>query len=567
MELIKKNWSIFAVVFLSIFSILPLFQSGFFPIHDNEQVARLFDLEQALIAGHIPPRIVPNLGFGYGYPFFNFYPPLVYYISEIFRLFGFSYIVSVKLMIGLGFILSACFMYLLSKEFFGKDGGVLSSVAYTYVPYRAVDVYVRGAFPEFWAFVFLPLIFWSLFKLSLKYNIKYFAVSVLSMAFLILSHNLITFMASFFIFSWFVFLLIMSKAKKRYVVNVLSSIFISFAITSYFWLPSYFEKQYTMVNLLTSELANYKIHFVCVKQLFNSTWGYGASLPFCSDGLSFEIGKVHLVLVLISSIVLFMSFLRKKTNFFIGIFFIFFVLSIFMTNVRSEFIWDLIQPMWYIQFPWRFLLFSAFFSSLLAGAVVFFPSPKKYILLVIVIVLLIFTNFSYFKPERQLTEVSDINYINKDIIRWDISKLAAEYVPLGIATRKSDIDTTIIDIDKNEIAKDSYTIIDGKIKIDVLDNRPQYKKFLVQANTAGTLRINTYSFPGWKVSVNGNELMYSDDNKLKLITVSIPSGKYILEAKFIDTPIRMVGNYLSLVGIIGFSVFIITERNKKNEQS
>ena len=47
-----------------------LFHSGFYPMHDDEQIARLFDLNQALMAGNIPPRIAPNLGFGYGYPFF-----------------------------------------------------------------------------------------------------------------------------------------------------------------------------------------------------------------------------------------------------------------------------------------------------------------------------------------------------------------------------------------------------------------------------------------------------------------------------------------------------------------
>ena len=47
-------------------------------MHDDEQIARLYDLNQALSEGQFPPRISPNLGFGYGYPFFNFYPSFAY---------------------------------------------------------------------------------------------------------------------------------------------------------------------------------------------------------------------------------------------------------------------------------------------------------------------------------------------------------------------------------------------------------------------------------------------------------------------------------------------------------
>ncbi len=65
----------------------------------------------------------------------------------------------IPLLIGIGIILSAIFMYLLAKEIFGEIGGIISSVAYIFAPYHSVDIYVRGAFPEFWSFVFLPLIF------------------------------------------------------------------------------------------------------------------------------------------------------------------------------------------------------------------------------------------------------------------------------------------------------------------------------------------------------------------------------------------------------------------------
>src|SRR5260221_3208180 len=160
MNLLKRYIDTVLIVILLIFAMLPLFHSGFFPMHDDEQIGRLYDLNKDIVHGEFPPRMTQDLGFGFDYPLFNFYPSFVYYIGEIFHLAGFSYITSTKLMIGLGFILAAYFMYLFSKEYIGRIGGVVAAIAYSYAPYHSVDVYVRGALPEFWSFVFIPAVFW-----------------------------------------------------------------------------------------------------------------------------------------------------------------------------------------------------------------------------------------------------------------------------------------------------------------------------------------------------------------------------------------------------------------------
>src|SRR5687768_13108845 len=64
---------ILLVLLLSLLSILPLFSQGFFPIHDDTQVARVSEMSNALKDGMLPVRWSENLGYGYGYPIFNFY--------------------------------------------------------------------------------------------------------------------------------------------------------------------------------------------------------------------------------------------------------------------------------------------------------------------------------------------------------------------------------------------------------------------------------------------------------------------------------------------------------------
>ncbi len=153
LNFLKNNSYLFISIALIIFAVLPLFHPGFFTIHDNEQIGRLYELDQALKSGQFPVRIVQDLGFGFGYLLFNFYPPAVYYLGELFHLLQFSFIDSIKIVMGIGFIFSAVFMYLLVKELFGKTGALVASVFYTYAPYHSVDLYVRGALSEFFSFV------------------------------------------------------------------------------------------------------------------------------------------------------------------------------------------------------------------------------------------------------------------------------------------------------------------------------------------------------------------------------------------------------------------------------
>ena len=176
MNFVKKYWGVFFILFLSIFSVVPFFNSGFFPMHDDAQVARVFEMGKALKDGIFPVRWVSGLGYGYGYPIFNFYAPLSYYFGGFINTSGFDALVSTKIMMVFGIIMAGAFMYLLAREFWGEIGGIISALFYIYAPYHAVDIYVRGDVSEFYAYAFIPLMFLGFYKvfvsISQKSNIK-----------------------------------------------------------------------------------------------------------------------------------------------------------------------------------------------------------------------------------------------------------------------------------------------------------------------------------------------------------------------------------------------------------
>ncbi|MCL4382913.1 MAG: 6-pyruvoyl-tetrahydropterin synthase-related protein [Patescibacteria group bacterium] len=563
----KKLLPFFLLLFLSFWAVFPLFHSGFFPMHDDEQIARLFELNQTLSAGQFPPRWIDGLGFGFGYPFFNFYPPFVYYFGEIFHLLGISLIDSTKIVMGLGFLLSGLFSYLLAKEFFGKSGGLVTAVFYLYAPYHSLDLYVRGALAEFYAFVFLPAVLWSTFKLIKERNRNWLVINSCFLSLLLLSHNLIALIFLPFYFAFAGFLVLPKKDKKKIILSFLCSFMLFLGLSAYFWLPALLERQYTLVDqILTGELASYKLHFVYLRQFISSPWGYGGSIYGLNDGISFEVGKLHLLLSFLGGVFGLYLFLKKRKEWQVFMFYVLcFMFSLFMASFYSQFIWDKLQPLWYVQFPWRFLVFTALFSSLLAGGLASYVSKirqpfTKWLMLAFLIAFVVLLNRDYFRPARYL-EVTDKDYTTKEELNWRVSKMSFEYVPKGIATVLSDIQTTQVDIKREEIPINSF-VSDGRLQVKEKQILPHEKKYEVFGE-GGKLTVNTYNFPGWEVKIDGQKTKIDDNNKFKLITVAVPKGSHLVEVVFNDTPLRTLGNFASVISFFSLIMLLFLPKHEK----
>ncbi|HSW87681.1 MAG TPA: 6-pyruvoyl-tetrahydropterin synthase-related protein [Candidatus Saccharimonadales bacterium] len=560
---------IFAACF---FAIRALLVPGFFTMHDDEQIARLYDLNNSLLAGQMPPRWVSHLGFGYGYPLFNFYPPFVYYAGELFYLLGFSLINATKIVMVLGFLLSALFMYLWVKNRYGAFAGIVSAVLYTYGPYHGVDLYVRGAFAEFFSFVWIPAIFWSLDLAVKKRSYGWGMLSGIFLAFLVLTHNLT---ALAFIPFYIAYLSLISFENKQYIKQLIPIVIISgitaLGFSAYFWLPALLEKKYTLVdNILTKELASYKIHFLYPQQLWSSPWGYGGSIVGPDDGLSLQVGKVHILVAIFSLVGILILLIRRKKIMVPFVIFCLFLFSVCMTVTYSQPIWDALPPLWYIQFPWRFLVFSVAFASFLGGFFIAFlqkylPRNIVYGIGIILSCIAIVLIAKYFHPQKYLP-VTDSFYTTNHDIEWRVSDMSFEYAPKGIKTILVN-GTTHLPVFKNTIPQKTYEVLAKDMQVSIITNKPQDKEFTVKAQDDGLLVINTFSFPGWETFVDGKRVSYSDNNRLKLIVLSIPKGNHTVKVLFRDTFVRTVGNILSGITLIALFLYFLlsSQRFFKNK--
>src|SRR5258706_6555550 len=188
----KKLFGFVIVLVLSCFIIRPLLTSGYFPMHDDTQVARVVVMGRALRQGQFPVRWVSDLGYGYGYPIFNFYGPLPYYIGGFFYALGLSGLVATKVMMALGLVGAGITMFFVLAEILGVSGGVLGSVLYMFAPYHAVQAYVRGSVGEYYTLIFIPLIFWGFWKICTeKHTTLGILLGSIGIGGLIISHTIL----------------------------------------------------------------------------------------------------------------------------------------------------------------------------------------------------------------------------------------------------------------------------------------------------------------------------------------------------------------------------------------
>ena len=550
-KVLKENWTIILYLSLSIFSILPFFHPGFFPIHDDTQVVRVYEMAQALRDGQFPVRWVGDLGYGFGYPLFNFYAPLPYYVGALPSLFGLDILLATKLMFIVGILISGLFMYLLAQEFFGKSGGILAALFYVYAPYYALDIYVRGAVGEFWAMAFLPLMalgFYKVFTISNTTAVsskawKWIVVGAVGYAGVILSHNLTAMMTVPFLIVGLVAYSFWSFRKKKPYPKpyTLYPIFLALGLSAFYWLPSIWEMRFTDVSSQIGGGADFRDHFVCLSQFWNSPWGFGGSAPGCLfDGMSFQIGKLQIILTFVVFLLSLFGWRRERSRSLLILLAIhYLLLAIFMATGYSRPIWEAIAPMAYIQYPWRFLVFATFFISLSAASIVIFFQNRilRLIVISLLLAMLLPYRIKYFQPQQYLNLQTD-DYINEENIKWKTSKISDEFLPKNFPKPKN----------PDEVVKEKIIPLDESVQISNLRIKSSRYNFDFSSQKDTLVLAQVAYFPGWKVFIDGKEnpIMVEDGK----IAFALPSGQHRAEVIFKNTFIRNFGNALSLISFI-----------------
>lgn len=535
----KKTWLfVLLIILLSIPTFSQMLRMGIFSMQDFH-FFRLVEFDKCIRDLQIPCRWAQDSGAGFGEPLFNFYGQLVYAFGEIVHLMGVAKIDSLKILFAFSLLGSGISMFFLSRKIWKSHwSGILSTVIYLYAPYRAVDVWVRGALPEAMSFVFFPLIILFIENYLENRKRRDLLLFSFSFAFLILNHNLSVILFAPFLVVWIIFRFLQIRKVRPFLWLGIAGIF-SLVISAFYILPVIFESKFIDINSTTLTYYDWRANFVTIYQLFISRfWGYGASVWGANDGLSLSVGQVQYLAPIITGVIIVLKkkITRENLTFFvlvlIGMF------ALFLTHNKSTFIWNTLSFMKYIQFPWRFLSTSIFALALASGLLLKqFNKKLNLIIGILVIVFAIFINFQFFRPD----------------IWYKVNDFDLEHGPKWTEATFSSLS--------------DYWPIYGKLPEKQAFTENSDLKLISKKSNSQTFEIKSFDkeiefpvayFPGWEISYN-KQIFSAISSKNGLISAKLPkSNTNIVTLEFKNTQIRSLANLITVVGILIFvTLFII----------
>lgn len=553
----KKISFLFILTFIIVgfFSIKNLLGEGYFPMHDDTQPTRVFLMKEAISDGQFPVRWVEHLGYGYGYPIFNFYAPLPYYLGALFMFLGFDSIDAVKILFIVATTGSFLTMYIFLKKFTNQFGAICAAVIYTLFPYHAVNTYVRGALSEQFGYLFIPLVLLSYLKVA-EHNLKkksiFWPILLgVSSALVVLSHNLSVIIISISLLPILVVNIIRSRKRKKFISHILIAIAVCFGLTAFYVLPVIVESRFTNVSSQVGGGADFRDHFVCVGQLWNSSWGFGGSTPDCQDGISFKLGKTNILFFIQALLIGIYSVFKTKRagvdSFYTGA--VLSLVGLFFILSFSSFLWVIIPALEYVQYPWRFLTVVSLGISIVIGFAVSEVSglvKKPYLqygIVFIVVLLTLLNNSKLFYPQKNV--LKDLpRYTDVSSIRYDISKISDEYMPENFNKPKSFTEL-----------QNSYISGSSGLTISKIESSSKAIQAEIMSYTDQKVLINIAPYPSWDIYVDGKRAEYK--NTSNGIEIPIAKGEHAIVARFTQTPPQFVGNLITIITIFTLGAVIM----------
>jgi hypothetical protein len=554
-------------------------------------LARTLDMANSLRHGIFPVRWMAHAAYDLGYPFFNHYAALPFYLSGGLTALGVDILIALQVTQTLGFVLAALAMNLWLRPLWpGKAARLLATVAYTFAPFHMVNVYVRGdSLSEFYAFVLYPLILWALDRVASAVSERsgaggappktrrvFHAIAVAALAYgaLALTHNV-----SFVIFSPFALLYGLTaiwhrawvrsrdapgpkQATTHVAAAPLAALAASFAggilLTTWFWLPALVETRYGQMGpAFTEGYFHFSNHFRGLN-LVQHTLAFDYSIATAVSAAGpFSMGLIQAILALGGSGVLAAQLIRARSRHERSLPHVTLLVAL---GIATLMITPLSRPLWKhvpllatTQFPWRFLSVQALFAAAVTAALAE-PGPRRNNraapwITAAATVLVMGSALLALRPERLLIRAEDVS--RETLLLYESftgnigTTIRYEYLPRDVVPRLY-ISEAIVDgqgsllVDGGD-ALEARLIARTPIRQDWTVTLPPPESDKMTTPISIAFPINAW--PGWHAFLDGVQLPTYPTIGSGRLTLDLPrdldqGGTFTISLKLLPTPLE-----------------------------
>ena len=544
MKLNKLDFfSFFLILIISLFFVIELFLFPGLPVafDNNTHITDIAQFSKIIGEKEIPVIWMNSIS-NYGLPMGIVAQQTTNYLGGLITIFTNNPTVTYNVLVFIAILLSNIFLYLFLRFYSSPLASFLGIFIYNFTPYRIFNIYIRGAMPEVFSGIFLPLILIALYLLIVKKKIYALFMLILFTAGLTLTHPMMLIVYSFLFIPYLIFLMIISDFSKVSKIKIfITSIFavaLGVIICGYYILPLNLEIKYFYYGLTKNHLID--SYYLQVSSFFDTRWYYFTKNEIFPRGHLVLFGLTELVILILGLLyILKKIFIQKsKENTKILSFaLIVAALIIFFTTKYSNVFFQKISLLNSIQFPWRFLSVLIFIPPIIA-AFLYDRFPQK---IIIILVMLTVAYFSF-------PQLYGKNFAIYPAQSYYFSKENPYSVQMNtIWTGKSE----------DYPNKDKQgEIIEGQGKIVKQTLKNSSRIYQIDAKTPLKMVDRTFYFPGWNIYIDGKRtnIEFQNPSYRGVITYNVPAGNHSVSVIFEDTKIRLLGKILSVMSL---SLFII----------
>jgi hypothetical protein len=500
----------------------------------------------AMRQGDFPVRWVDGFG-NYGFPVGIIAHQLPTYLGAFINYVVQSPVLAFNIVCFIGLLLSNLFFYLFLRLYFNPYASFAGTFLFNFAPYRIINLYIRGAIPEAFSNIFLPLVLIGIFYFIKRKKISGLFLTTISIAGMALTHPMTLVIFSFIFVPYALYIVheetgyslkkYLSKVNLKYILALGMGGMIAMGIAAFYVLVINLEIKYFYYGSSSNHLTPNQ--YMGLKNFFDPNWYYFAEREIFPRGHFIQSGLIETLIVISGLAFIIINWARaRKIRFGILEFAVFLSLLIaFFTTKYSDIFYSNINLLSNIQFPWR--MFSSFMFLPPIIMAFFFNKFDKKILILVFILLIAIARFPQLYGKNYAFYPLDF-YLFTPL---NLHSTAMNTVWSG---RTEDY----------PIKKNKPEIIEGNGKIVESEVRNTSREYKILADTPLKMVDYTFYFPGWNVYVNGapTPIEFQDPKFRGVITYSVPSGENNVNVKFEDTKVRSLGKIISGVSLILFLI-------------
>jgi len=545
------------VLLLPSFVAITLLQPGLPRTADGYlHLLRVVEVDQAWRDGIMYPRWAPDMAFGYGYPIFNYFAPLLYHLTEALHSLGLGFESAFKVVLIGSLLLAAWGTYALTRDFLSGRAGILAAAAYIYAPFMLREIFVRGGYPQVLAMCIMPAALWSCHQLLTRDNPLYLVTTPLLCGGVILSHN-ISGMLFFPFLALFATWTIVSSRRWDKVKWAVAALVASVTLVSLFLVPALVEAPLVKLDRLRQDYFDFRQHFLTLSEILSPS-----PVPDSSSlnpVWPLNLGTVWIVLDCLGLAGLVTGAVtwgqRRQAAFFGAML----VVSLFMTLPVSTPLWEHVPLLAFAEFPWRFLGTGILGAAVLAGAsaCLWDRLPWRGLGVAIVALSLLsivsaaFVHLYAMWPPADLEELSPADVVMHEVRTGILGTTSAsECLPVSVVEEPSGSPLVSQYRSGGPISKLDVESLPEAARAEEVEHTSVLDKYRISSSIPFTARFNTIYFDGWRATIDGESVPISPSYPQGLITFTVPAGNHDIEVRFGDTPVRTVANLVTAATVL-----------------